>query len=92
MYNEQQYYWKWTEEERRSYRSMWVSSEQTFNNVRFVVGALLLNRLVSAINAVRLVAAYNKRAETEMGWNVSVGINNQVNYPSNLTFNFQAYF
>ncbi len=89
MYNTEHYFWKWnTSEERKNYRSMWVSSEQTFNDVRFVVGALLLNRVVSAINAVRLVSKYNKNLKQELGWNVSVGVkNNPDNLPSyNLNF------
>ncbi|MFO7448415.1 MAG: hypothetical protein R6W90_18805 [Ignavibacteriaceae bacterium] len=84
--------WQWAEEDRRSYRNMWVTSEEAFNNLRFVVGALLLNRLASAVNAVRLVSAYNKRAAAEMSWNVSVGVINQVNVPSGLSLNFQTSF
>jgi hypothetical protein len=61
MYNKERYFWKWeTTAERKTFRSMWASSEQTSNDIRFVVGALILNRVASAINAVRLIAAYNK--------------------------------
>jgi len=66
MYNQTTYYFKWnTTEERKTYRNMWVSSENAFNNVRFAVGALILNRLASAVNAVRLVAAYNRHLKDE---------------------------
>lgn len=72
MLSEQKFFWKWNStEERKTYRNIWTSSEQTFNNVRFVVGALLLNRLVSAINAVRSVSSYNSRIENEVSWRVS---------------------
>jgi hypothetical protein len=57
-----------------------------------VVGAMLLNRLASAINAVRLVAAYNKRIEEEVSWNISVGISRPANLPHQLTLNFQKSF
>ena len=43
---------------------MWVSAQHANNNLRFVVGAMLLNRLFSVINAVRSVVAYNKSLET----------------------------
>lgn len=90
MYNTQQYYWKWSAtEDRKSYRSLWVSSEQTFNDVRFVVGALILNRVVSAINAVRLVSKYNNRLNEEVGWDVSFGVKSNQNLPLSVTFNFQ---
>ena len=93
MYNTNQYFWKWnTSEDRKSYRSMWVSSEQTFNNVRFVVGGLLLNRLISAINAVRLISKYNKNLSEEVGWNVSVGVQNYPDYTSSYKINFTTSF
>ena len=93
MYNTNQYFWKWnSNEERKSYRSMWVSSEQTFNNVRFVVGALLLNRVISAINAVRLVSKYNKNLSEEVGWNVSVGVQNNPDNTSSYKINFITSF
>jgi hypothetical protein len=89
MYNTQQYYWKWNStEERRSYRNMWVSSEQTFNDVRFVVGALILNRVVSAINAVRLVSKYNNNIKEEVGWDVSFSVKPNQNLPTTLSINF----
>jgi hypothetical protein len=94
MYNSEVYYWKWnTSEDRKSYRTMWISSEQTFNNVRFVVGALILNRVISAINAVRLVSKYNNKLNEEVGWDVSLGVNaNQYLPTTTLTLNFQKNF
>ncbi len=94
MYNKERYFWKWeTTVERKTFRSMWTSSEQTSNDIRFVAGALILNRVASAINAVRLIAAYNKRLkEDELSWNFSVGLANNKNLPTSLTFNFYTSF
>ncbi|MGE5845236.1 MAG: hypothetical protein ACM34O_00835 [Ignavibacteria bacterium] len=92
MYDAQQYYWSWSDNDRKRYRSQWTSSEEAYNNIRFVVGGLILNRIMSAINAVRLVSAYNKRQSSELGWNFSVGILNQVNLPAGISFNFQSSF
>jgi hypothetical protein len=93
MYNTNTYFWKWnTNEERKSYRNMWVSSEQSFNNLRFVVGALILNRVVSAINAVRLVSKYNNNLNQEVGWNVSVGVQNYPDNSSSYNINFITSF
>lgn len=92
MYTEQAYFWKWNStEERKTYRDMWTSSEQTSNDVRFVVGGLILNRVASAINAARLVSSYNKSLE-EVSWNVSVGFMNRPNLPTSLSLNFQKSF
>jgi len=93
MYDTETFFWKWqSTEDRRTYRSMWSSSEQTTNDLRFVVGAMLLNRVVSAINAARLVGAYNKRIDEELSWNVSVGLKQTANLPASLNLSFQTTF
>ena len=87
------YYWKWSDnEQRKQYRDLWSSSESAYTNVRFVVGALILNRLISAVNAVRLVSAYNKNLSQEVSWNVSVGLNNNPTLPTSINFNFVKSF
>lgn len=93
MYNENTYYWAWdTNEQRKNYRTMWVTSEQAFNSLRFVVGAMLLNRVASAINAVRLVSAYNKREEGKIDWSLSFGVEQKPTLPASLTINFSKGF
>lgn len=92
MLNENKYYWKWTSEDRKAYRRMWVSSEQAFNSLRFVVGALIINRIASAINAVRLVSKYNKQQSKEISWTISAGIDNSFNIPNHIIINFQTSF
>lgn len=93
VYNTTEYYWKWaSNEQRREYRELWSSSEQAYNNVRFAVGALILNRLISAINAVRLVAAHNRNLSTQTSWNVSFGVDNNPTLPSSLKINFVKSF
>ncbi len=93
MYDPDKYFWKWnTEAERESYREMWTSSEQTKNDIRFIVGGLILNRVASAINAARLVTSYNNRLEEELSWNFSVGFENKPTLPTSLNFNFTASF
>jgi hypothetical protein len=93
MYDEEAYFWKWNStDERRTYRDMWNSSETANNNIRFVVGGLILNRIVSAINAARLVSSYNKGLEKEVSWNFSVGFMNTPNLPTSLALNVQKSF
>lgn len=92
IYDEETHFWQWEDNAQRSeYRSMWTSSENAYNNVRFAVGALILNRVVSAINAVRLVSAYNKRIENDT-WNVSVGMQTHPNLPASINLNFVTKF
>lgn len=94
MYNSPDQAWSWPSNiDRKNYRTMWSSSEQAHNNLRFVVGALILNRIISVINAVRLVAAHNKNIKSEeVGWNVSFGVQNYETLPTQLKFNFQTNF
>ncbi len=93
MLDPSKFYWNWqTTANRKNYRNMWVSSEQEHNDLRFVVGALILNRIASAINAVRLVSEYNKRQSGELSWNISVDANTSATLPSTLYFNFQTTF
>jgi len=53
---------------------------------------LILNRIISAINAARLVSSYNSRIEEEVSWNFSVGFMNQPNLPTSLSLNVQKSF
>ncbi len=93
MFDPKTSFWKWNStEDRKTYRSMWLSSEQTFNDLRFVVGAMILNRVISAINAVRLVSLYNSSVEDELSWNLSLGMNSTINLPTSLNLNFQTSF
>ncbi|NUN09636.1 MAG: hypothetical protein HUU54_10715 [Ignavibacteriaceae bacterium] len=90
MYDENTHFWKWnTTGERKSYRNMWVSSQQTKNSLRFVVGAAILNRVASTVNAVRLIVRHNKGLEKENMTSVTVDyshFNQSVNL--NLVTNF----
>jgi hypothetical protein len=92
VYDESTHYWGWEDNRRKDYRSLWVSSENAKNNVRFAVGALILNRIVSSIFAVRSVSAYNKRENTEVSWNVNFGLQQNQTLPSAFVMNFQQRF
>jgi hypothetical protein len=89
VYDPVKFYWDWkSNDRRREYREMWSSSESAFNNVRFAAGALILNRLISAINAVRLVSAYNKDLEQELSWNIYFSVQNKSTLPQSFNLNF----
>lgn len=94
MYNGEGYYWQWNgQSQRQEYRGMWERSEQAFNDVRFAVGALIVNRIISAFNAARVVRNHNKEIQAETSWNVSMSVNPHLNAePSTLNLNFQTTF
>lgn len=92
-YNEQTHYWKWENEvARKDYRNSWSASEQAYNNVRFAVGALVLNRIVSAINAVRLVARHNNALEKENGFTMYMHMSQEFDYSQKLNLNVRVPF
>lgn len=66
------YSWSWdSDADRARFRAMRVSGDKIFNNSRFVIGAVLLNHIISAVNAARLVRHYNKNANGELGsWQI----------------------
>lgn len=61
LYEPASSYWRWDAAANRElYRDRRVSSDAMFNNTRFVVAALAVNRVLSAINAARLVVSGNR--------------------------------
>jgi hypothetical protein len=61
------YAWSWTTEAARmTYRDQRVSSENMYNNKKFVVAALVVNRVASAINAARAAVSHNNALEQAM--------------------------
>jgi len=61
------YAWNWTTEaDRMTYRDQRVTSENMYNNKKFVIAALVVNRVASAINAARAAVSYNNALEQAM--------------------------
>lgn len=87
VYNVNTHFWGWENNRRKEYRNLWTSSENAKNNVRFAVGALILNRIVSSIFAVRSVSAYNKRESSVLSWNMNFGITRHQYLPTSLVMN-----
>ncbi len=93
VYDENKYYWLWTSQsQRREYRGMWKASENAYNAVQFVVGALILNRIASAINAVRVVNNYNKKIESKNNVSFRFGVERINPVVSNLSFQVRVKF
>jgi len=77
------YYWSWdTDADRQHFRALRVSGAKIIDNSRFVIAAVVVNHIISAINAARLVRHYNKSLEQATGgWWIEpdlVGANGKV--------------
>lgn len=61
-------YWRWdSEDSRLTYRDQRIASDRSYNNRKFVGAAILINHVVSAINAARAAIAYNNSLEQSLG-------------------------
>lgn len=61
-------YWRWdTDESRLAYREQRIASDRAYNNRKFVGAAILVNHVVSAINAARAAIAHNNALEQSLG-------------------------
>ncbi len=62
------YAWSWeSDAARATYRDQRIFSEQMYNNRKFVVAAILINHLASAINAARSAISHNKDIDDQIG-------------------------
>ena len=67
VYDAGSYFWQWdADANRSSYRDLRISHDRVFNNSRFVVAAIIVNHLVSALNAARLAMSHNKNLEASL--------------------------
>lgn len=71
LYDPVVYYWSWdSAPNRNEYRELRISSDELERNATFVLGALVVNRLISAFVAGRSAASYNSRVREERAWNL----------------------
>ena len=62
------YAWQWdSDASRATFRDRRVSSDNMYNNRKFVVAAVLINHLASAINAARAAISHNKEIDNALG-------------------------
>jgi hypothetical protein len=59
--------WQWDSDANRSkFRDMRVNADDILNNTKFVVAAMIANRIFSAVNAARLTSGYNSNLSVSM--------------------------
>ncbi len=92
VYSDPEYFWYWdSPENRRRYERMRIASDRAVNRSVLVLGGILANHLISAIDAVWQTHVYNKKLKKQ-AFN-SLKINIQVNPDNgNLSLNLQKLF
>ncbi len=76
------YYWQWNNEaSRQKYRNIRIKSDEVFNSRQFIVGAILANHIVSAINAGMLASKYNKQSDITNNFQINSKLRVTANNP-----------
>jgi hypothetical protein len=61
------YYWQWdNKDSRKYYNNLRVQEHDWERRATFIVGAFILNRVVSAIDVIRIIRKENKKVENQM--------------------------
>lgn len=90
VYDIDKFYWSWQNNDNRlRYRTSWKSAETIKNNSKIVLATLVLNRFVSAVNAARLVARYNKGLEKDNSYNIDISYDQAPDFSTSINLNFQ---
>ncbi len=67
IYNSSSYQWQWqSDADRAKFKSLRIEADQFLNYGRYTAAVIVLNHLVSAINAARLVAGVNASATSSL--------------------------
>jgi hypothetical protein len=78
-------YWSWdTDANRNTFRDQRVSADKMFNNTRFIVAAIAVNHVVSAINAARLAFTNNRNLDQAGTIDVRAGLLGTLSHPDGL--------
>ena len=86
-------YWNWdSPANREEYRSIRVSSDDRFNDTRFIVAAMAVNHLVSAINAARIAFRHNKELDEGGLIDIHAGVTGGLAHPDGIRLTFSKNF
>ncbi|MBF8295173.1 MAG: hypothetical protein HW389_1718 [Bacteroidetes bacterium] len=66
--------WQWASDgDRAHYKDLRIRGDGVLRNSQFIVGAMILNRIISAISAARSVSEYNSSVPSLGSWQLSTG-------------------
>jgi len=84
-------FWQWDSDQSRArFRDLRVKSDNVINNVRFVVGAIIVNHIASAINAARLAIRKNKELASD--WQVQTELLGSYFHPEGVVLTLRKTF
>jgi len=66
--------WQWnSDQDRLRFKDLRIKGDEVVRNSQFVLGALVINRVIAAISAARSVSDYNRNVQSLGGWRVQAG-------------------
>jgi len=87
------YYWNWdTDANRERFREMRVSSDETFNTSRYVIAAILVNHVASAINAARRAISHNRDSDQSETLNIHASLMGEAQRTTGIVITFSKSF
>jgi hypothetical protein len=87
------YGWTWdAHASQQTYRDLRVRSDNWFNNTRFVVAAIAVNHVISAINAARITISTNNGQETGSLLDLKANVIGGLNAPDGIEFTLTRTF
>ena len=92
VYSDPSYFWSWdSPDNRRRYERMRIASDRAVNRSVLVLGGILANHLISAIDAVWQTHLYNKRLTKQAQGNIKVDVKVDLN-GNGISLNFKKLF
>jgi hypothetical protein len=85
------FYWN-SNDNRRKYRIENLSAERVKNNRKFVVGAIVINHIVSAISALIVTNSYNNSLKKSGGFSINADVQRFGDNIHGLRLNFVKWF
>jgi len=87
------YAWNWDNKSNQLYfRNLRISSDQTFNNTKFVTAAIIINHVVSAIDAARLVVLHNRQIASSGSIDIHASVMGGITNPHGIMISFTKNF
>ncbi len=93
LYNTSTSYWNWDSNANRQYfDDMRVTSDERFNDMRFVAAAIAVNHIVSAINAARMAIAHNNAISEADQINIHANVIGGLAHPNGIMISLSKQF
>jgi TM2 domain-containing membrane protein YozV len=87
------YAWSWNNDgARQKYKNLRISSDQAFNSRQYVIGAVIANHVISAVNAARLAIFHNSNVDNSQTLNIGAQLLGTIYNPHGIAVKISKIF